>query len=68
MYNKIPTEIKPTEASTKITYGNAFEYHFSLILRERRFATLFHMQASAIEVEANMLAFETLKTRSCHGE
>lgn len=51
MYIKIPAEIKLTKTSTKITYVNDFESFFSLILRERRFVTLFDMQASAIEVE-----------------
>jgi hypothetical protein len=41
MYGRIPDEIKPTEASTKITYANAFDVDFSLLLRERRSTTLF---------------------------
>jgi hypothetical protein len=35
MYNKIPVEIKPTETSSKITFSNAFDVEFSLLLRER---------------------------------
>jgi hypothetical protein len=37
----IPDEINPTEASTKITFENAFDVEFSLLLRERRSTTLF---------------------------
>jgi hypothetical protein len=55
MYNRIPTEIKPSEASTKITYSSAFDPDFCLLLRERRAATLAHMQDVAVEVESNML-------------
>jgi hypothetical protein len=34
MYNKIPAEIKPSEASSKITYASAFDPNFFLLLRE----------------------------------
>ena len=40
MYNKIPTEIKPTDTSSRITYANSFDSDFCLLLRERRFASL----------------------------
>ena len=40
MYSKIPTEIKPTGTSAMITYANAFDSDFCLLLRERRFASL----------------------------
>jgi hypothetical protein len=39
MYNRIPAEIKPSEASAKITYSSAFDPDFCLLLRERRAAT-----------------------------
>lgn len=68
MYNKTPSDIKPTKTFSKITYANAFEFEFSLILRETRSATLSDMKASAIEVEPNMLVVEKLKTRSDRGE
>jgi hypothetical protein len=64
MYGRIPDEIKPTEASTKITYANAFDAEFSLLLRERRSTTLLSMQEATIEVESNILASDRLKTRS----
>ena len=60
MYSKIPTEIKPTEASAKITYVGAFDLDFCLLLRERRSATLSQMQDSALEVESNILATNRL--------
>jgi hypothetical protein len=44
MYNKIPAEIKPTEASAKITYASAFDPNFCLLLRERRATSLAHME------------------------
>ena len=40
MYSKIPTEIKPTGTSTMITYSNAFDSDFCLLLRERRTTSL----------------------------
>jgi hypothetical protein len=43
MYNKIPAEIKPSEASAMITYSSAFDPKFFLLLRERRSAMLTHM-------------------------
>jgi hypothetical protein len=64
MYGKIPEEIKPSEASTKITFANAFDVEFSLLLRERRATTLSLMQDAAIEVESNILAADKLKSRS----
>jgi hypothetical protein len=63
MYGRIPNEIKPTEASDKITYANAFDADFSLMLRERRSTTLLSMREEAIEVESNILASNRLKTK-----
>jgi ribonuclease HI len=61
MFGKIPAEIKPTDASTKITYSSAFDPEFCLILRERRSATLALMQDVALEVESNIVASQKLK-------
>ena len=61
MYSRIPAEIKPTETSAKITYENAFDLKFSLLLRERRPITLLNMQDAALEVESNLLASNRLK-------
>jgi hypothetical protein len=61
MYNKIPTEINPTETSAKITYASAFDPEFCLLLRERRSTSLAHMQDAALEVESNILAADKLR-------
>jgi hypothetical protein len=61
MYNKIPTEINPTETSAKITYASAFDPEFCLLLRERRSTSLAHMQDATLEVESNILAAEKLR-------
>ena len=61
MYSKIPIEIKPIEASTKITYVGAFDPDFCLLLRERRSATLTQMQDNALEVESNVSVADRLR-------
>jgi hypothetical protein len=61
MFGKIPAEIKPTDASTKITYSSAFDPEFCSILRERRSATLALMQDVALEVESNIMTSQKLK-------
>ena len=61
MFSKILAEIKPTETSAKITYANAFDSEFCLILRERRSASLSLMQDAALEVESNIVASQKLK-------
>ena len=40
IFSKIPAEINPTNTSAKITYANAFDSEFCLLLRERRSASL----------------------------
>jgi hypothetical protein len=64
MYNKIPVEINPTEASAKITYASAFDPDFCLLLRERRATSLAHMQDAALEVESNVLAVNRLRNKA----
>ena len=44
LYNKIPAAVKPSEPSAKVTFVGDFELDFSLLLRERRGATLNRMQ------------------------
>ena len=56
MYSKIPTEIKPTDTSARITYANTFDSEFCLLLKERRFCSLSLMQDATLEVESNILA------------
>jgi hypothetical protein len=58
MYNRIPAEINPSEASEKITYSNAFDPDFCLLLRERRATTLALIQDVAVEVESNILVVD----------
>jgi hypothetical protein len=58
MYNKIPAEIKPFEASTNITYASTFDPDFCLLLRKRRATTLAHMQDAPVEVESNILVVD----------
>ena len=64
MYNKIPPEIKPIETSAKITYASAFDPDFCLLLRERRSASLAHMQDATVEVESNIVASDQLRGKS----
>jgi hypothetical protein len=61
MYNKIPAEIKPSEASARITYASTFDPDLCLLLRERRATTLAHMQDVAVEVEYNILVVDRLR-------
>ena len=61
MFNKIPTKIKPTDTSAKITYSNAFDFDFCLLLRERRSASLSLMQDVALEVKPNIVASQKVK-------
>jgi hypothetical protein len=63
MYNKIPTEIKPTETYAKITYASDFDLEFCLLLRERRATSLAHMKDATLEVESNILAVEKLRSK-----
>jgi hypothetical protein len=64
MYNKIPTEFKPTETSAKITYASAFDPDFCLLLRERRATSLAHMQDASLEVESNIFAVDKLRSKA----
>jgi hypothetical protein len=61
MYNKISAEIKPSEASAKISYASVFGLDFCLLLREIRATSLAQMQDAAIEVESNVLTAVRLR-------
>jgi hypothetical protein len=63
MYNNIPTEIKPTKTSTKITYASVFDPEFFLLLRERRATSLAHMQDASLEVESNILVVDKIRSK-----
>jgi hypothetical protein len=64
MYNKIPAEIKPSEAFAQISYAGAFDPDFCLMLRERRATSLAQMQDASIEVESNILAADRLRNQA----
>jgi ribonuclease HI/uncharacterized small protein (DUF1192 family) len=64
MYNRIPAEIKPSEASAQISYSSAFDLDFCLVLRERRATYLAQMQDAAIEVKSNILAADRLRNKA----
>lgn len=64
MYNKIPTEIKPTETFAKITYSSAFDPEFCLLLRERISISLAHMKDATLEVESNISTSHKLRGKS----
>jgi hypothetical protein len=64
MYNKIPAEVKPSEASAQISYVGAFDPDFCLLLRERRATSLAQMQDAAVEVESNILAADRLRSKT----
>ena len=55
MFNKIPAKIKPTDTSAKITYVNAFDSEFCLLLKERRSASLSLIQYASLEVESKII-------------
>jgi hypothetical protein len=40
LYNKILAKVKPSQPPAKVTFAGAFEPDFSLLLREKRGATL----------------------------
>jgi hypothetical protein len=63
LYNKILVEVKPSQPVAKVTFVGAFEPDFTLLLRERRGATLTRMQDDAVEIESNMMASGNLKTK-----
>jgi hypothetical protein len=56
VYNAILDEVKPPPNATKLKYVDSFESDFTLLLRERRSATLDDMTTDAIEVEVNLMA------------
>jgi hypothetical protein len=64
MYRKIPTEVKPTETSAKITYSSSFDLDLCLLLRERRATSLAHMQDTSIEVQSNIMVVDELRSKA----
>jgi hypothetical protein len=47
-----------------MTYANAFNPQFFLLLRERRAISLAHMQDAALEVESNILVADKLRGKA----
>ena len=50
LYNKVPTDINPSQPTTKVTYVGEFDVDFSMTLRERRSLTLLVMKEDAIDL------------------
>jgi hypothetical protein len=63
LYNKILAEVKPSQPAAKVTFAGAFKTGFSLLLQERRRATLNQMQGDVVEIESNMMASSKLKDK-----
>jgi hypothetical protein len=68
LYNRIPTEVKPSQPTVKIAFVVSFDPYFSLLLRERRSTTLIGMQDDVLEIESNMITSRNAKIRSESGE
>jgi hypothetical protein len=56
LYSKIPAEVNPSQPAAKFTFVGALDFDFSLLLRERRAATLTEMQDNVIDIESSMMA------------
>jgi hypothetical protein len=63
MFGKIPAEIKPSDASAKITFSASFDLEFCLILRERQSTMLDLKQDASLKVESNITTYQKLKGR-----
>ena len=63
VYNSIPANIKTLVGVSQLHYVDAFESDFSLLLKERKYASLPAMFKDALEVEANMVAYGKMKQR-----
>jgi len=63
VYNKIPIDIKPSQAAAKVNYAGAFEEDFTIMLRERRSSTLLIMQNDAIDIGGNMTTSGKIKVK-----
>ena len=63
-YESIPVDVKPPPGAAKLNYEDAFDSEFTLLLRERRFASLEDMMDDAIEVEFNFLTSNKTKQKN----
>ena len=50
MYNRIPDDIRPSQAAAKVAYAIAYDPDFAMILRERRSRNLDIMQNDAVDI------------------
>ena len=64
MYGKIHKLINSTKTSANVTFSNAFDAYFYLLLRERRSVTLENIQEEALEVESNMMEENKLSDKA----
>jgi hypothetical protein len=53
IYHKIPSKVKPSQPTAKVTFARAFDSDFALLLRERISTTLSGMQDDVIEIDSN---------------
>jgi len=63
LYNKIPRDIKHSQSTTKVTYDEAFDDDFTMVLMERKSPILLVMQVGAIEIEGNMIALGKMRQK-----
>jgi len=61
MYNRMPAEVRPTSTSVILSYANAFDSQFCLLLRDRICTSLADMKNAAFEVEENIIAIGRLE-------
>ena len=61
IYNVVPSQFKPPLGYSQLQYGEAFDSKFTLLLSERRLASLVDMKKYAIEVEVNLTATRNKK-------
>jgi hypothetical protein len=67
LYNKTPIEVKPSQLAAKVTFATAFNPNFALLLKERRSIDLTKMQDDALQIESNMMASGTIKSKTKAG-
>jgi hypothetical protein len=63
LYKNIPRDINPSQPTSKVTYTGAFDFDFSMVLREMRSPTLLVMQDDAIETGGNMIVSGKMKLK-----
>ena len=54
--DSIPARLKAPKALAQMRYAKAFDYEFSIMLRERESPTLVEMKNDAVKVEVNLIA------------